>query len=207
MHDQLASAVKIACLNGQERLHRERVSELDELCSIVGLRVEHGHRLRGMAFGDLAVGVVPLVDGEGMVISAYRGGLAELTSDPHRAPAGRDRITQPIDEVELPGKQLEQLRFVLGGQWATLIECDREELGGLGVRAGSRSRNARVVCGAPNPVYVLGAQRMMGQHRRIDVGCRFVRVDQPSMQTRLGTGRDDASDRQPAQIVAERHAA
>ena len=53
--------VEIARLHSKIGLHGERVTELHELIRVVGFDVEHRHRLDGMAFGEPAVRVVPLV--------------------------------------------------------------------------------------------------------------------------------------------------
>ena len=104
-----------------------------------------------------------------MMVCADRCRLAQLLSNPHCALARGDRIIQPIDEVELPREQFEELGLLLLIQRATLLERDGEELGGLGMRARAGRGDARIACATPDPVNVGGAQCMVGQHRRVDV--------------------------------------
>ena len=96
-----------------------RLLESGERCPVavevgeVAVGVEHSLGRRRVALREVAAGVVPLVDGERVVVEAHAGRVVDSSAELDRPLTRVDRVVEPVDQVALFGHRLEELRLGL----------------------------------------------------------------------------------------------
>ena len=134
-----------------------------------GISAEHVLGGGGVLFGDVPVGVVPVVHRQRVVVDADPGGVLVPLAQQHRPSAGGDGVVEAIEQVALLGEQLEELGLVRLGVRGTPFERGLEERGRLRVGAGPGGRPPGRGGMTEHAVGIAGADRVVGEDRGVGV--------------------------------------
>ena len=140
----------------------------------------------GVALGDVAVGVVPVVHGRARGGWSLTPAASPALLRAAASPVARgDGVVEVVDQVALVGQQLEELGLVrLDRGRALRSSAIAKKRRGLacGRRTGRRPRRPRWRSGGRDRV--AGADRVVGEHRRIGAGGRLEGVEHAPVERR-----------------------
>ena len=158
-----------------------------------------------MLRGQGAIGGVPGETGECGVRSTDRDGLSQRAPQLQRLLPRRDRVAEPVGEVQVERQCLEQAGAG-GGVVPDVPQRGLEEGDGFPVCSGARRLGCGVGRVLQRPGGVAGRGGMVGEHAGVAAG-RLERVDHRRVQRRLGAGGGRLQDRAPDDLVPEGHPA
>ena len=104
-----------------------------------------------------------------MVVDAHPGGVLVPLAEQHRPLAGGDGVVEAVDQVALLGELLEELGLVLLRLGGAPFEGRLEERRRLGVGTGPGGGPSGRRRMAQHPFGVAGADRVVGEDRRVGV--------------------------------------